>query len=85
MPILIKPFLYIFAFGQAVVLFANVIGLACWLLIICVWLLIICVWLLIICVRAIVREFIAYAKANPGKISMWSPRVGTPPHVAGER
>jgi tripartite-type tricarboxylate transporter receptor subunit TctC len=31
-----------------------------------------------------VPEFIAYAKANPGKISMESPGVGTSPHVAGE-
>ena len=31
-----------------------------------------------------VAQFIAYAKANPGKISMGSPGVGTAPHVAGE-
>jgi tripartite-type tricarboxylate transporter receptor subunit TctC len=31
-----------------------------------------------------VPEFIAYAKANPGKISMASSGVGTPPHVGGE-
>jgi tripartite-type tricarboxylate transporter receptor subunit TctC len=31
-----------------------------------------------------VREFIAYAKANPGKINMASSGNGTPPHVAGE-
>jgi tripartite-type tricarboxylate transporter receptor subunit TctC len=31
-----------------------------------------------------VSEFIAYAKANPGKISMGSPGNGTPAHVAGE-
>ena len=31
-----------------------------------------------------VPEFIAYAKANPGKISMASPGNGTSPHVAGE-
>jgi tripartite-type tricarboxylate transporter receptor subunit TctC len=29
-------------------------------------------------------EFIAYAKANPGKLSMASPGVGTSPHIAGE-
>ena len=31
-----------------------------------------------------VPEFIAYAKANPGKINMASAGIGTPPHVAGE-
>jgi tripartite-type tricarboxylate transporter receptor subunit TctC len=31
-----------------------------------------------------VPEFIAYAKANPGKISMASTGIGTPGHVAGE-
>ena len=31
-----------------------------------------------------IPEFIAYAKANPGKLSMASAGVGTPPHVAGE-
>jgi tripartite-type tricarboxylate transporter receptor subunit TctC len=29
-------------------------------------------------------EFVAYAKANPGKINMASPGIGTPMHVAGE-
>jgi tripartite-type tricarboxylate transporter receptor subunit TctC len=32
----------------------------------------------------IVPEFIAYAKANPGKINMASPGIATPGHVAGE-
>jgi tripartite-type tricarboxylate transporter receptor subunit TctC len=31
-----------------------------------------------------VPEFIAYAKANPGKISMASAGSGTPPHISGE-
>jgi tripartite-type tricarboxylate transporter receptor subunit TctC len=31
-----------------------------------------------------VGEFIAYAKANRGKINMASSGIGTPPHVAGE-
>jgi tripartite-type tricarboxylate transporter receptor subunit TctC len=31
-----------------------------------------------------VPEFVAYAKANPGKINMASPGIGTTPHVAGE-
>jgi tripartite-type tricarboxylate transporter receptor subunit TctC len=29
-------------------------------------------------------EFVDYAKANPGKINMASPGIGTPMHVAGE-
>jgi tripartite-type tricarboxylate transporter receptor subunit TctC len=31
-----------------------------------------------------VAEFIAYAKSNPGKLSMASPGIGTAGHVAGE-
>ena len=31
-----------------------------------------------------IPEFIAYAKANPGKLSMASPGNGTSPHVSGE-
>ena len=31
-----------------------------------------------------VAEFIAYAKANPGKINMASPAIGSPQHSAGE-
>jgi tripartite-type tricarboxylate transporter receptor subunit TctC len=31
-----------------------------------------------------VSEFIAYAKANPGKINMASPGAGTGPHLSGE-
>jgi len=31
-----------------------------------------------------VSEFIAYAKANPGKLNMASAGSGTPPHIAGE-
>jgi tripartite-type tricarboxylate transporter receptor subunit TctC len=30
------------------------------------------------------QQFIAYAKANPGKVSWASPGVGTVPHLAGE-
>jgi tripartite-type tricarboxylate transporter receptor subunit TctC len=33
---------------------------------------------------ATVAEFIAYAKANPGRINMGSPGVGTTGHMAGE-
>jgi tripartite-type tricarboxylate transporter receptor subunit TctC len=29
-------------------------------------------------------EFLAYAKANPGKVNLASPGIGTPMHVAGE-
>jgi tripartite-type tricarboxylate transporter receptor subunit TctC len=31
-----------------------------------------------------VPEFVAYAKANPGKLNMASPGFGTPQHVSGE-
>jgi tripartite-type tricarboxylate transporter receptor subunit TctC len=31
-----------------------------------------------------IPEFIAYAKKNPGKLSMASPGTGTVPHIAGE-
>jgi tripartite-type tricarboxylate transporter receptor subunit TctC len=31
-----------------------------------------------------IPEFIAYAKANPGKITMGSPGTGSQPHLAGE-
>jgi tripartite-type tricarboxylate transporter receptor subunit TctC len=33
---------------------------------------------------ATVREFIAYAKANPGKINLATPGIGSVPHVFGE-
>jgi hypothetical protein len=36
MPILVKPFLYLIAFGPLAILFASVFGLACWLLMVCV-------------------------------------------------
>jgi hypothetical protein len=36
MPILIKPFLFLIAFGPMAVLFASVFGLACLLLMTCV-------------------------------------------------
>jgi hypothetical protein len=36
MPILIKPFLFLIAFGPIAVLFASVFGLACWSLMMCV-------------------------------------------------
>src|ERR1700724_1132038 len=32
-----------------------------------------------------IPEFIAYAKANPGKLNMASAGIGGPPHSAGER
>jgi tripartite-type tricarboxylate transporter receptor subunit TctC len=31
-----------------------------------------------------VPDFVAYAKANPGKLSMASPGIGTTPHLVGE-
>jgi tripartite-type tricarboxylate transporter receptor subunit TctC len=31
-----------------------------------------------------VPEFVAYTKANPGKLSMASPGIGTTPHLVGE-
>jgi hypothetical protein len=36
MPILIKPFLFLIAFGQVAILFASFVGLAGWLLTMCV-------------------------------------------------
>ena len=36
MPILIKPFLFLIAFGPMAVLFASVVALAGWLLMVCV-------------------------------------------------
>ena len=36
MPILLKPFLFLVAFGPLAVLFASAFGLACWLLTVCV-------------------------------------------------
>jgi tripartite-type tricarboxylate transporter receptor subunit TctC len=33
---------------------------------------------------ATIPEFVAYAKANPGKLSFASPGIGTAPHLAGE-
>jgi Tripartite tricarboxylate transporter family receptor len=41
-------------------------------------------WGLVESLQATVHEFTAYAKANPGKINLGSPGIGTPPHVAGE-
>src|SRR6516164_8132707 len=36
MPILVKPFLFLIAFGPLAVLFTSAFGLACWLLMMCV-------------------------------------------------
>ena len=36
------------------------------------------------CQFVTIPEFIAYAKANPGKLNLATPGIGTSPHVAGE-